>query len=162
VARRRRAERFYACGALERSRTARSTRTLDVMRTLVIVALAFALSACGNCVDQSMPSEGFAASRIEDGRGLAVTMPNGQGSVHIDRYPTAPGGPLVGTAVTTSGPAATPQTLEALDPDGDGHWDSVRYMVNRNGELHWVEDNDADGIIDSVTSAKEPDEIILH
>jgi predicted nucleic acid-binding protein len=29
VARRRRAERFYACGALERSRAARSTRTLD-------------------------------------------------------------------------------------------------------------------------------------
>jgi hypothetical protein len=29
VARRRRAERFYACGALERLRAARSTRTLD-------------------------------------------------------------------------------------------------------------------------------------
>jgi len=31
VARRRRAERFYACGALERFRAARSTRTLGVM-----------------------------------------------------------------------------------------------------------------------------------
>jgi hypothetical protein len=30
VARRRRAERFYACGALEPLRAARSTRTLDV------------------------------------------------------------------------------------------------------------------------------------
>jgi hypothetical protein len=36
VARRRRAERFYACGALERFRAARSTRTLGIVDTLVV------------------------------------------------------------------------------------------------------------------------------
>jgi FtsH-binding integral membrane protein len=48
VARRRRAERFYACGALEQFRAARSTRTLGIttgvshLRHLVTLGLLFA------------------------------------------------------------------------------------------------------------------------
>jgi hypothetical protein len=49
VARRRRAERFYACGALQRPRAARSTRTLDAMerisfrRHFILLAIASVL-----------------------------------------------------------------------------------------------------------------------
>ena len=41
MARRRRAERFYACGALERFRAARSTRTLDNFTTRMLSFIAF-------------------------------------------------------------------------------------------------------------------------
>jgi hypothetical protein len=133
------------------------------MRTIVTFAAAIACSSCGDCRDRSTPAEGFEISHIEAGRGLAVTTPNGTASVHIDRYPTAPGGPLVGTAVLVYDRAIEPQTLEALDPDGDGHWDSVRYMAKRDGALVWVEDNNGDGVVDSTTPVPDPSEpIVIH
>jgi hypothetical protein len=45
LARRRRAERFYACGALEQYRAARSTRTLGVMKKPLVLAIASTLVA---------------------------------------------------------------------------------------------------------------------
>jgi hypothetical protein len=82
--------------------------------------------------------------------------PNGAASVHIDRYPSAPGGPIIGTAIHVYDRAIEPHTLEALDPDGDGHWDAVRYTAKRDGTLVWVEDNDGDGVIDSTTPLPDP------
>jgi hypothetical protein len=133
------------------------------MRTIAIVAVAIACSSCGDCRDKSTLAEGFEISRIEDGRGLAVTTPHGAAVVHIDRYPSAPGGPIIGTAVLVFDRAIQPQTLEALDPDGDGHWDSVRYMAKKDGVLVWVEDNNADGVVDSTTPVPNPsDPIVIH
>ena len=133
------------------------------MRTIASVAVAIACSSCGDCPDRSTPAEGFEISRIETGRGLVVTTPNSAASVHIDRYPSAPGGPIVGMAVLVYDRATKPQTLEALDPDGDGHWDSVRYMAKKNGVLVWVEDNNADGVVDSTAPVPDPsDPIVIH
>ena len=133
------------------------------MRTIFTVAIAIASSSCSDCGDRSTPAEGFGVARIEAGRGLVVTTPNGAASVHIDRYTSEPGGPIVGTAVVVYDRAIEPQTLEALDPDGDGQWDAVRYMVKRDGKPYWVEDNDADGIIDSTSPIRDPsDPIILY
>ena len=89
--------------------------------------------------------------------------PHGAAAVHIDRYPSAPGGPIIGTAVLVFAHAIEPQTLEALDPDGDGHWNSVRYMAKKDGVLVWVEDNNADGVVDSTSPVPDPsDPIVIH
>ena len=161
MARRRREERFCACGTLERFCAARSTRTLDVMRSIVAAAIAIACSSCGDCGYKSNPAEGFAVAHLEGGRGLAVITPNGAASIHIDRYPSEPGGPIVGTAVHIYDRAIEPQTLEALDPNGDGRWDAVRYMVERDGELYSIEDNNGDGVIDSTSPIRDPSEPII-
>ena len=133
------------------------------MRSIVAAAIAIACSSCGDCGDRSASTEEFEVAGIEAGRGLAVTTPNGAASIHIERYASQPGGPIVGTAVLVFDRAIEPQTLEALDPDGDGHWDTVRYVGKRDGKLYWVEDNDGDGVIDSTSPMRDPSEpIILH
>ncbi len=58
VARRRRAERFYACGALEQFRAARSTRTLGIskVRTVTSLLALQLLAACAQATDFSCPN----------------------------------------------------------------------------------------------------------
>ena len=131
------------------------------MRNIVAATIAIACSSCGDCGYRSTSAEGFAVANLEAGRGLAVTTPNGAASIHIDRYPSEPGGPIVGTAVTVYDRDREPHTLEALDPDGDGHWDSVRYMAKRNGVLVWVEDNNGDCVVDSTSPVPDPSEPIV-
>ena len=73
MARRRRAERFYACGALERFRAARSTRTLDRMKNALLVASTLAHDGDGVVrFVISASSEDFAASTETIGGALTV------------------------------------------------------------------------------------------
>jgi hypothetical protein len=128
------------------------------MRRICIVIVAVACSACANDGDRCGD---FEISSLDAGRGVAVTQKD-TATVHIDRYPMGPNGPNVGTAVLVFRPDRRTHTLEALDPDGDGHWDAIRYLARKDGALLWIEDNDADGVIDSITPAEPPENIRLR
>jgi hypothetical protein len=128
------------------------------MRDICAAIVAIGCCACSNAHDDCGD---FEISSLDAGRGVAVTQKDAA-TIHIDRYPMGPEGPNVGTAVLVFRPHHRPHTLEALDPDGDGHWDSIRYLARKDGALMWIEDNDADGVIDSTTPADEPEDFVLH
>jgi len=84
VARRRRSERFYACGALQRPRAARSTRTLDAMRgAAVLLVLSTMTVACSESMEESYATlaEAQAAGAIERGW-LPTWLPASSTAIH--------------------------------------------------------------------------------
>jgi hypothetical protein len=97
VARRRRAERFYACGALSASRAARSTRTLGVMRSRQTLGLLFVFVVAGGCAGPSgWSKDRFSqlqcemseaqVSTLMDGRSERLSGTRADGTTHLVYY----------------------------------------------------------------------------
>ncbi|MGH8197949.1 MAG: hypothetical protein ACRETI_07240 [Steroidobacteraceae bacterium] len=129
------------------------------MRNILAAIVVLACSSCDDRPDTATPFAGFKISLIEAYRSIAVT-PIDAGTVYINRYATGPGGPPIGAAVLVLHPGIESHTPEALDVDGDGCWDAVRYMAKKDNALVWVEDNDGDGVVDSTTPITDPPESI--
>jgi hypothetical protein len=114
---------------------------------LTLLPLAVLLGGCAHHYGD------FTVEYLPDGEHVVVSSKE-TGRVFVTRYAAGPGEPGKGLAIMVLDPGTGAPILEALDINGDGQWDTVRYVAHSNGKALRVEDNNASGAVRSVEVPK--------